>query len=117
MSVGIESVLDRLVSSIKLLLLSVRAGRESAAVSRRESGQERWLAEAIIALNEAERVTALFARIGLRQDVVLMALQADIRALRRQIEFERDINRPTWRIIQSEWIECSVWHPILCAQS
>ena len=52
----------------------------------RKSEQDRWLAEAVSALAEAERLTGLLAFTRPRHDVALATLQAEIMTLRREIE-------------------------------
>ena len=77
----------------------------------RKSDQDCWLAEAARALVEAERLTGLVALAGARHDVVLVALQAEIMILRREVghlQIQRAGERR--RELHAEWTEYSVWN-------
>ena len=76
----------------------------------RNSDQDRWLAEAVSALAEAERLTGLLALTKQRHDLVLAALQAEIMTLRREIErVQRERAGERRREFYPEWMEYSVW--------
>jgi len=79
-------------------------------VNPRKSEHDTWLFEAASALAEAERLTGLLALTRPRHDLHLATLQAEIMALRREIEWmqrERAGERP--REFHPEWMEYSVW--------
>ncbi len=79
-------------------------------MSPRNSDQDQWLAEAINALAEAERLTGLLALARPRNDLILAALQADIMRLRREIErLQRERAGEGRREFHPEWMEYSVW--------
>jgi hypothetical protein len=82
-------------------------------VSPRKSEQEQWLAEAANALAEAERLTGLLALGRPRNDLALAALQAEIMALRREIELlQRERAGERRRDFHPDWLEYSVWAPV-----
>ena len=77
----------------------------------RKSDQDRWLADAVGALAEAERLTGLLALGRSRNDVVLATLQAEIMSLRREIErMQRERAGERRREFHPDWMEYSVWH-------
>ena len=77
----------------------------------RKSDQDGWLAEAAIALAEAERLTGLIALSRSRHDLVLAALQAEIMTLRREVErLQRERAGERRREFHPQWTEYSVWH-------
>lgn len=77
----------------------------------RKSEQERWLADAALALADAERLTGLLALTRPRHDLTLAALQAEIMGLRREVErLQRERPRDERRDFYPEWMEYSVWH-------
>lgn len=81
-------------------------------VSLRNSDQNRWLAEAAIALAEAERLTGLLALARPRHDLTLAALQAEIMGLRREIErLQRRSTAESRRDFHPEWMKLSPWSP------
>lgn len=82
-------------------------------MSPRKSDHELWLAEAAIALAEAERLTGLLALSSHRGDLTLAALQAEIMGLRREIELlQRERAGERRRDFHPDWLEYSVWAPV-----
>ena len=82
-------------------------------MSPRKSEQERWLAEALFALAEAERLTGQLALTRAGHDVTLAALQAEIMTLRREVErLQRARAREERRDFHPEWMEFSAWTPM-----
>ena len=82
-------------------------------MSPNKSEQEQWLAEAAIALAEAERLTGLLALTRAKSsDHTLAALQAEIMGLRREIELlQRGRNGERRRDFDFPWLEFSAWTP------
>jgi hypothetical protein len=79
-------------------------------VNPKASDQHLWLAEALSALAEAERLTGLFAFAQPRQDMVLATLQAEIMTLRREIErVQRARTCERRREYHPDWMKYSVW--------
>jgi hypothetical protein len=82
-------------------------------VSPRRSEQEQWLAEAANALAEAERLTGLLVLGRPRNDLALAALQAEIMALRREIELlQRERTGERRRDFHPDWLDITVWAPV-----
>ena len=76
----------------------------------KKSDQDRWLAEALDALAEAERLTGLLAFGQARHDMALACLQAEIMTLRREIErVQRERAGERRRELHPEWMEYSAW--------
>jgi hypothetical protein len=72
--------------------------------------QDRWLAEAVAALAEAERLTGLLAFSQSRYDLALVSLQAEIMTLRREIErVQRERSGGRQREFHPDWLKESVW--------
>lgn len=81
-----------------------------SAVDPRKADQQQWLAEAALALAEAERLTGMLALGRPRHDLALAALQGEITGLRREIEqLGRMRDRESRRRLHPEWMEYSVW--------
>lgn len=81
-------------------------------MSPRKSDQEQWLAEARVALAEAERLTGLLAVAQPWHDLTLAALQAQIIGLRRELErLQRVRGVERRRELHPDWTEYSVWTP------
>ncbi len=79
-------------------------------MSSRNADQDRWLAEAAVALAEAERLTGLLALARPRHDLTLAALQAEIMGLRREIErLQRHRPAESRRDFNPEWMQLSPW--------
>ena len=77
----------------------------------RTSDQDCWLADAVSALAEAERLTGLLAFTRPRHDVALAALQAEIMTLRREVErLQRERAGERRREFHPKWMEYSAWH-------
>lgn len=76
----------------------------------RKSDQEQWLADADLALAEAERLTGMLAMARPRHDLTLATLQTEIMGLRREIErLRRERVGKRRREFHPEWMEFSVW--------
>ena len=79
-------------------------------MSPRKSDQDQWLADAAIALAEAERLTGLLASSRPRDDLTLAALQSEIMGLRREIErLQRDRASERRRKFDPDWSKFSLW--------
>ena len=75
----------------------------------RKSQQEQWLAEAVSALAEAERLTGLLAQVQQRTDLSLASLQAEIMGLRFEVErLRREQSGERRRDFDPSWLE-SAW--------
>ena len=73
------------------------------------SDQDRWLAEAAVALAEAERLAGLLAFARPRSDLVLASVQAEIIGLRREIErIQRERAGERRREFHPDWLQ-SAW--------
>ena len=80
-------------------------------MNARKSDQDCWLAETAAAQAEAERLAGLLPLTRPRHDLVLAALQAEIMALRREVErLQRERAGERRRELHPEWTEYSVWH-------
>lgn len=78
-------------------------------LSPRNSDQDRWLAEAAVALAEAERLTGLLALAHPRNELVLASAQAEIMGLRREIErIQRERAGERRREFHPDWLQ-SAW--------
>ncbi len=76
-----------------------------------KANQDAWLAEAIRALADAERMTGLFALTRPRNDLELASLQGEIMTLRRRIErLQRERAGELQAKFHPDWMEYSVWH-------
>ena len=81
-------------------------------MSPHRSDQERWLAESSNALAEAEKLIGMLALTRPRHDLVLAALQAEIRVLRREVErLQRQRSGDIRREFDPKWGERSAWCP------
>ena len=81
-------------------------------MSPRNADQDQWLAEAAVALAEAERLTGLLALARPRHDLTLAALQAEIMGLQREIErLQRGRSADRRRELHTEWMHFSPWSP------
>lgn len=77
----------------------------------RKIDQDRWLAEAVTALAEAERLTGLLAFSRSRHDTALVSLRAEIMTLRHEIErVQRERAGDRQREFHPNWLEESVWN-------
>ena len=78
----------------------------------RKSDQERWLAEAALALAEAERATGLLAATRPCDDLALAVVQAEIMGLRREVErLQRERSAERRRDFNPDWMNFSAWTP------